>query len=393
MIAAAFDAGLLALDTETTSLDPMQAELVGIALATAPGEACYIPLGHRGAGEGGLFGEGGSCPASSTLRVALDRLRPLFEAPGRAEDRPQHEIRLAVFARTASRSRPFDDTMLLSYVLDAAAKTDGHGLDALAKRHLGHKPIAFKDLAGSGKSFIGFARVAIDKATDYAAEDADVTLRLWRVLKPRLPAERMTTVYETLERPLVEALGPHGAARHCASTSEILSRLSGDFAQSMARLEAEIYEHAGQAFNLGSPKQLGDILFGKMGLPGAKKTATGAWSTSARVLDDLAEDGNGFARLILDWRQVAKLKQTYTDALPAFPTQARTGSTPPSSSPPRRPDGSPRPSRTCRTSRSAPRPAARSAPPSWRRPATSSLGRLFARSSCGCSPISPTSRS
>ena len=208
--------------------------------------------------------------------------------------------------------------MLLAYALDSGKNSlEGHGLDALSKRHLGHQPIAFKDLAGQGKSFIGFARVPIDKATEYAAEDADLTLRLWRVLKSRLPAERMTTVYETLERPMVETLA-RMEQRGIRIDKAILSRLSGEFAQSMARLEAEIYQQADQTFNLGSPKQVGDILFGKMGLPGATKTATGAWSTSARVLDDLAEQGNPFARLILDWRQVSKLKQTYTDALPVF---------------------------------------------------------------------------
>ncbi|WP_131195713.1 DNA polymerase I [Lichenihabitans psoromatis] len=318
VIAAAHLAGVVAVDTETTSLDPRAADLVGIALATAPGEACYIPLGHRAPSDGGLFGEGALLPGQLDAALVLERLRPLFEAPGVLKIAQNMKYDWLIFALHGIELKAFDDTMLLSYALDSGKNSlEGHGMDALSKRHLGHQPIAFKDLAGSGKSFIGFARVPIDKATEYAAEDADVTLRLWRVLKPRLPADKLATVYETLERPMVETLA-RMERRGIRIDKAILSRLSGEFAQSMARLEAEIYEQAGQAFNLGSPKQVGDILFGKMGLPGAKKTATGAWSTSAQVLDDLAEQGNPFARLILDWRQVSKLKQTYTDALPTY---------------------------------------------------------------------------
>ena len=323
VVSAAFEAGIVAIDTETTSLDALRAELVGIGLATAPGQAFYVPLGHRSASDGGLFGPGELVPGQIELRRALDTLKPLLEAPGVLKIGHNTKYDWLVFAEHGIEVGPFDDTMLQSYVLDAAATTDGHGMDGLSKRHLGHQPIAFKDLAGSGKAFIGFARVPLDKATEYAAEDADVALRLWRVLKPRLPAERMTTVYETLERPMVETLG-RMERRGVGIDSTILSRLSGEFAQTMARLEAEIYEIAGGAFNLGSTKQLAEILFGKMGLPGARKTATGAWSTSASVLDDLAEEGNGFARLVLEWRQVAKLKSTYTDALPNF-VDPRTG--------------------------------------------------------------------
>jgi DNA polymerase-1 len=190
-------------------------------------------------------------------------------------------------------------------------------MDWLAERWLAHQTIHFADVAGSGKNFIGFARVAIDKATEYAAEDVDVTLRLWRALKSRLPAEHVTKVYETLERPLIAPLA-RMERRGVSIDRNILSSLSGEFAQGMARLEAEIHKLAGGPFNLGSPKQLGDILFGKMGLPGAKKTATGAWSTSASVLDDLAAEGHDLPARILDWRQLAKLKSTYTDALPTY---------------------------------------------------------------------------
>ena len=315
-IAAAHEAGALAIDTETSSLDPMTAELVGISLSTGPGRAAYIPLAHRGGGDAGeLFGGGDLTPGQLPVRAVLDRLKPLLEAPDVLKIAQNMKFDWLVFAQHGIEAAPFDDTMLISYVLDAGL--NGHGMDELASRHLAHKTIAFAEVAGSGKSFVGFARVAIDKAAEYSAEDADVTLRLWRVLKPRLPAERMTTVYETLERPMIATLA-RMERRGIAIDSQILSRLSGEFAQGMARLEAEIHGLAGERFNLGSPKQLGDILFGKMGLPGARKTATGAWSTSARVLDDLAEQGNELAARLLDWRQLSKLKSTYADALPGF---------------------------------------------------------------------------
>jgi DNA polymerase-1 len=222
-----------------------------------------------------------------------------------------------VFKQRGIEVAPYDDTMLMSYVLDSGVHNEGHGMDGLSARWLGHHPIPFAQVAGSGRTFIGFARAALDKATAYAAEDADVTLRLWRVLKPRLVAEGLTTVYETLERPLVTVLA-RMEARGVSIDRNILSRLSGEFAQGMARVEAEIQTIVGAPINLGSPKQIGDVLFGQMGLPGAKKTPTGAWSTSAGVLEDLAEDGHELPRKILDWRQLSKLKSTYTDALPGY---------------------------------------------------------------------------
>ncbi len=313
----AFEAGAVAFDTETSSLDPMQAELVGFSLCVAPGRACYVPLGHRHAGQGDLFGGGDLLPGQLAERDALALLRPLMEAPGVLKIGQNVKFDWHVLAQRGVETAPIDDTMLISYALDAGATNDGHGMDPLAERWLAHKTIHFADVAGSGKNFIGFARVAIDKATEYAAEDVDVTLRLWRALKPRLAGESMTTVYETLERPLVVPLA-RMERRGVAIDREILSRLSGEFAQGMARLEAEIHAMVGAPFNLGSPKQLGDILFGQMGLPGAKKTATGAWSTSANVLDDLAAEGHQLPARILEWRQIAKLKSTYTDALPGF---------------------------------------------------------------------------
>jgi DNA polymerase I len=315
IIAAAFDAGRVAVDTETSSLDPMQAELIGISLCVTEGQGVYIPLRHRGEGAGDLFGGDALLPGQLAAADVLARLKLLLESESVLKIAHNAKFDTLVFKQHGIAVRPIDDTLLLSYVLDAGL-TD-HGMDVLSEKFFHHKPLAFGEVAGSGRTFIGFARVPIERATEYSAEDADVTLRLWNVLKPRLPAERMTNVYETLERPMVDVLA-RMEARGISIDRTILSRLSGEFAQDMARLEAEIFVHAGETFNLGSPKQLGDILFGKMGLPGAKKTATGAWSTAAGVLEDLAEDGNPFARLILDWRQLSKLKSTYTDALPGY---------------------------------------------------------------------------
>jgi len=313
----AFEAGAVAFDTETSSLDPMQADLVGFSLCVAPGRACYVPLGHRNGGTGDLFGGGDLVAGQLAESEALALLKPLMEAPGVLKIAQNVKFDWHVFKQRGIETAPIDDTMLVSYALDAGSTNEGHGMDALAERWLGHKTIQFGEVAGSGKSFIGFARVPIDKATEYAAEDVDVTLRLWRALKPRLPAEGMTTIYETMERPLVAPLA-RMERRGISIDRDILSRLSGEFAQGMARLEAEIHALVGAPFNLGSPKQLGDILFGQMGLPGGKKTATGAWSTSASVLDDLAAEGHQLPARILDWRQLAKLKSTYTDALPSF---------------------------------------------------------------------------
>jgi DNA polymerase-1 len=322
VIAEAFEEGAFAIDTETSSLDPMQAELIGISLCVHADRASYIPLRHRPNGGGDLFGANDLLPGQLPSEAVLARLKPLLEDRSVLKIAQNMKFDWLVFRQHGIALRPVEDTMLLSYVLDAG-RSD-HGMDVLSEKLLAHKPIQFGEVAGSGRTFIGFARVAIDKATEYSAEDADVALRLWQVLKPRLPAEHMTNVYETLERPMVEVLA-RMERRGVMIDRAILSRLSGEFAQDMARLEAEIYELAGETFNLGSPKQLGDILFGRMGLPGAKKTATGAWSTAASVLDDLAEQGNTFAARILDWRQLSKLKSTYTDALPSYvnPTTGR----------------------------------------------------------------------
>ncbi len=315
VIAAALECGYVALDTETSSLDPLQAELVGMSFCTAPGTACYLPLGHRGAAKSDLFSEDALLPGQMDAATALQKLKPLLEDPGVVKILHNAKFDLLVLAQRGITLAPIEDTLLMSYVLDAG-RTD-HGMDVLSEKFFSHKPIQFGAVAGTGRSFVGFARVPLDKATEYSAEDADVTLRLWQVLRPRLPAEAMTRVYEGLERPLIPVLA-RMERRGIAIDKQILARLSGTFGADMMRLEAEIFELAGERFNLGSPKQLGDILFGRMGLAGARKTATGAWSTAAGVLEDLATEGNTFAGKILEWRQVSKLKATYTDALPGF---------------------------------------------------------------------------
>ncbi len=308
----AYDAGLVALDTETNSLDAMQADLIGISLAVAPGRACYIPLQHRGGTD--LFG-GGMVEGQIALSDVVTALKPLLADPGILKIGQNVKFDLMVLERHGLPTAPIEDTMLISYALDAGRTN--HGMDKLSELHLGHKPIAYAEVVGTGKAQVTFDKVDLEKATAYAAEDADVTLRLWRVLKPRLAAEGKTSVYEVLERPLVGVLA-NMERRGIAIDRQILSRLSGDFAQGLARLEDEIYTLAGERFTIGSPKQLGDILFGKMGLAGASKTATGQWATGAGVLEDLAEQGHTLPAKILEWRQLAKLKSTYTDSLPGY---------------------------------------------------------------------------
>lgn len=316
-LAEAVETGLMAFDTETNSLDPMQAELIGFSLAL-PGQngttrAAYIPLQHK-SGQGDLLG-GGMVEGQIPLGQALEALKTVLEDTSVLKIAQNMKYDWLVMRRHGVNTVSFDDTMLISYVLDAG--TGSHGMDPLSERWLGHTPIAYKDVAGSGKSAVTFDMVDIDRATAYAAEDADVTLRLWQVLKPRLAAEGLMSVYERLERPLVDVLA-RMEERGISIDRQVLSRLSGDLAQAAAAYEDEIYELAGEKFTIGSPKQLGDILFGKMGLPGASKTKTGQWSTSAQVLEDLAAEGHPLPRRIVDWRQLTKLKSTYTDALPGF---------------------------------------------------------------------------
>ena len=305
-----FEVPVIAVDLETDSLDSAAANMIGICLAVADNEACYIPLGHRGGED--MFGDG--APEQIPYADALTALKPLLESEGVLKVGQNFKYDLGVFQRYDLSPAPYDDTMLMSYAL--AGGLHGHGMDFLAEKYFGHKPISFKDIAGTGKKQKTFDQISLEEATPYAAEDADVTLRLWKFLKPKLAAEQVMTVYETLERPLpavIAKMENQGIKVDRAG----LARLSSDFAQKMAGLEAQAYEYAGTQFNLGSPKQLGEILFDQMGLEGGKKTKTGAWQTGAGVLEDLAAAGEKLPQTILDWRHYAKLKSTYTDALVA----------------------------------------------------------------------------
>ena len=314
-IARATRQGYVAVDTETDSLDSFNANLVGVSLALSPNEACYIPLAHvdpNGAGDDDMFGA--DPPRQVRMKDAIKALKPLLENDAVLKIGQNIKYDLNVFARHKIQVSPIDDTMLLSYVLNAGKH--GHGMDLLSEKYLGHKPLSFKDVAGSGKSQVSFDRVALDKATEYAAEDADVTLRLWQTFKPLLHTEKVTTVYETLERPLAPVLAAM-EREGIKVDRDKLSRLSADFSQRMAALEAEAYEQAGREFNIGSPKQLGEILFDEMGIEGGKKTKTGAWVTDADVLEGLAAEGHALPQTIIDWRTLSKLRSTYTEALQA----------------------------------------------------------------------------
>ena len=316
-IAEATRLGMVAFDTETTGLDPLRAELVGVSLATAPGRACYIPVKHAaGPAQGSLLLDPGPVAGPHILPrdLTLARLAPLLADA--AVLKVGHNIKydIQVMAQAGLAVAAIDDTMLLSYVLDGASH--GHSMDELAQVHLDHRTITFEDVCGSGKTQITFDRVPLDKALAYAAEDADITLRLHHVLKARLLAERMVVVYETLERPLVPVLATMETAG-IKVDSQALMALSAEFGARMAELEADIQKLAGRAFNVGSPQQLGKVLFEDLSLPGGKKTKTGQWGTGAEVLEELAAQGHDLPARVLDWRQLSKLKGTYTDALVA----------------------------------------------------------------------------
>ena len=310
-IAHARERGWVAVDTETTSLNEMQAELVGVSLCVEAGQACYVPLTHKAGASDDLFGSNELAEGQIGLEDALAALKPLLEDPAVMKIGQNMKYDAKILARYGVQVAPIDDTMLMSYAMNAGLH--GHGMDTLAERYLSHTPIPIKELLGSGKSMITFDRVPIADAVKYAAEDADITLRLWQMFKPQLHQTRVTRVYEGLERPLVPVLAQmemHGIK----VDRNVLSRMSGAFAQKMAQLEEEIHELAGETFNVGSPKQLGEILFDKMGLEGGKKGKTGAYATGADVLEDLATE-HELPRRVLDWRQLSKLKSTYTDAL------------------------------------------------------------------------------
>ncbi len=306
-----YEFGYVAVDTETTGLDDMVAQLVGVSLCVEPGKACYIPLIHKARGSDDLFGSDDLAEGQIPTEEALRLLTPMLEDPSILKIGQNMKYDSKIFAQLGINVAPIDDTMLLSYAMHAGLH--GHGMDTLSERYLSHTPIPIKPLLGTGKSAITFDKVPLADAVKYAAEDADITLRLWQLFKPQLHRVGVTKVYETLERPLVPVL----AAMERSGVKvdrDTLSRMSNAFAQKMAGLEDEIYELAGRKFNVGSPKQLGEILFDEMGLEGGKKGKTGAYATGADVLEDLATEHDLPAR-VLDWRQLSKLKSTYTDAL------------------------------------------------------------------------------
>ena len=306
-----YQRGYVAVDTETTGLNDMIVDLVGICLSVEIGEACYIPLGHTD-GEGDLFGGASLCSGQINLEEALTILRPVLQDPSIIKIGQNIKYDTKIFARYDVNLTPVDDTMLLSYAINGGKHN--HGMDYLSERYLDHKPISIKSLLGSGKSAITFDKVPISDAVNYAGEDADITLRLWKLFKPMLHANSVTKVYEKLERPLIPVLAKM-EMDGIKVDRNTLSRMSNNFAQSMSGLEAEIYDLAGQSFNVGSPKQLGEILFDKLELPGGKKGKTGAYGTGVDVLEDLASEGYELPVKVLDWRQMSKLKSTYTDAL------------------------------------------------------------------------------
>ena len=306
-----YEFGYVAVDTETTGLDDMVAQLVGVSLCVEPGKACYIPLIHKARGSDDLFGSDDLAEGQIPLEEALRLLTPMLQDPAILKIGQNMKYDSKIFGQLGINVAPIDDTMLLSYAMHAGLH--GHGMDTLSERYLSHTPIPIKPLLGSGKSAITFDKVPLADAVKYAAEDADITLRLWQLFKPQLHRVEVTKVYETLERPLVPVL----AAMERSGVKvdrDTLSRMSNAFAQKMAGLEDEIYQLAGRKFNVGSPKQLGEILFDEMALEGGKKGKTGAYATGADVLEDLATEHDLPAR-VLDWRQLSKLKSTYTDAL------------------------------------------------------------------------------
>jgi DNA polymerase-1 len=312
-IARARETGIVAFDTETDALSSASADLCGVSLAVAPGEACYIPVGH--CESDGLALEAPADLDQIPLEDALARLKPLLEDRAVLKVAQNAKYDLAVLSRYGVEVTPVEDTMLISFVLEAGLHKS-HGMDELSKRLLGHEPISFKTVAGTGKAQKSFKHVPLTEATCYAAEDADVTLRIYEHLRPRLPHEGLLTVYETLERPLPKVLVDMELAGVKVDPAQ-LRLLSNDFGVRMAELEGEAHRLAGRPFNLGSPKQIGEVLFKEMGLASGRMTATGAMSTDASMLEELAAQGHELPRVLLDWRQLSKLKGTYTDALTA----------------------------------------------------------------------------
>ncbi len=310
-IAAIRDAGAVALAVETSAPDDMRSTLAGISFCIGPGRTAYLPLGHV-AGDGDLFSGDQRAEGQAPADAALALLKPVLEDPAVLKIGLNVKHDMKVLARLGIRLAPVDDVTLVSYAMHAGEH--GHSAEYLSESYLGHTPLARKSLLGSGKAARSFERTPIADAAPHAAETAEIAWRLWRVLKPRLPAARVTRVYETMERPLVPVLAEMEMAGIRVDRAH-LSRMSGAFAQKMAALEDEIHGLAGSSFNIGSPKQLGEILFDQMGLGGGKKGKTGAYATGADVLEELAAQGHDLPARVLDWRMISKLKSTYTDTL------------------------------------------------------------------------------
>jgi DNA polymerase-1 len=309
-IAEATAQGTVAIDTETDCIDCIIAKLAGVSLATAPNRACYIPVGHSGLD---LYSD---APNQLPMQLVLDRLKPLLEDPAVLKIGHNLKYDWVMFDKAGIDVAPVDDTMVMSFDLDAGRTLGGHGLDELAKQYFDHECIAFKQVCGTGKSQITFDKVPLDAATEYAAEDADITLRLWQRLKPRLAADTVTRVYERVDRPLVSVIS-RMERRGVKVDREYLAKLSREFAEEIVKLEEKIYESACGPFTIGSPQQLGEVLYGRLGLKGGRKGKSGQYSTDVNELERLAGEGVECARLVLDWRQLSKLKSTYTDALQA----------------------------------------------------------------------------
>jgi DNA polymerase-1 len=302
--------GIVAVDTETDCIDCIIARLAGVSLATGPNRACYIPVGHSGAD---LYSD---APNQLPMALVLERLKPLMEDPAVLKIGHNFKYDWVMFDKAGIETAPVDDTMVMSFDLDAGRTLGGHGLDELAKQYFDHECITFKQLCGTGKSQITFDKVPLDAATEYAAEDADITLRLWHRLKPRLAADNVTRVYERVDRPLVPVIS-RMERRGIKVDREYLAKLSHEFAEEIVKLEERIYESACGPFTIGSPQQLGEVLYGRLGLKGGRKGKSGQYSTDVNELERLAGEGVECARLVLDWRQLSKLKSTYTDALQA----------------------------------------------------------------------------
>ena len=310
-IARIYESGILAFDTETTHLTPAKAGLCGISLSYAPGRACYIPVGHCGSNDL-LAVQSAGTPQQLAKAKVIELLKPVLEDQAVLKIAHNMKYDWQMLKKEGIDTSPCDDTMLMSYVCDGTQH--GHGLDELAQLFCDHKMISYDEVTGTGKNRITFDQVELAKAVDYAAEDADYTLRIYNHFKPLIAKNRCSVVYEDIERPLCPVIA-RMELDGIKVDLQVLKSLSHTFGEKIVELEKEIYKDCGHEFNIGSPKQLGQILFGEMGLPGGSKTKTGEWSTAVDVLEDLATQGHIFVNKILMWRQLSKLKSTYTEAL------------------------------------------------------------------------------